>query len=140
MIRYARRGLRVARVKGGDPFVFGRGGEECAALAAAGIVYAFAWRSADRSRHRLLLAGVVLSAGFSALVSMVLVLAPMAVKNLHDAAIGIHRSAGRREPVHALDVDLSGAGRARREREHPPVRRESAVIDAGRRKRHSYPR
>lgn len=37
MIRYARRGLRVARVKGGDPFVFGRGGEECAALAAASI-------------------------------------------------------------------------------------------------------
>jgi len=37
MIRLARRGSVIARVKGGDPFVFGRGGEEVLALAAAGI-------------------------------------------------------------------------------------------------------
>jgi uroporphyrin-III C-methyltransferase/precorrin-2 dehydrogenase/sirohydrochlorin ferrochelatase len=39
MIRAAQRGQRVVRLKAGDPFVLGRGGEEALALEAAGIAY-----------------------------------------------------------------------------------------------------
>ena len=71
MVRAAQRGQRVVRLKCGDPFVLGRGGEEALALVAAGVAFVPGVSSAVAAAalagipvtHRGLAAGFVVVSG-----------------------------------------------------------------------------
>jgi uroporphyrin-III C-methyltransferase len=92
LIALARQGLRVVRLKGGDPLVFGRGGEEALALAAAGIPFR-------------ILPGI--SAGIGATASAAI---PLTHRGLAHAAIfvtGHDRTGGL-----AADLDWAAIARA----------------------------
>lgn len=70
-------GALLALTLGAGPFAM-NAAALAAALAAIVLVFGLGFRSADRNAYRLLLTGVVLATGFSALVSLLLVMAPQA--------------------------------------------------------------
>jgi uroporphyrin-III C-methyltransferase/precorrin-2 dehydrogenase/sirohydrochlorin ferrochelatase len=101
MIRAARRGRRVVRLKGGDPFVFGRGGEEALALREAGIPFDVV-PGISSAVSAPALAGIpVTHRGLSAAV--------LIVSGHDDAAFA--RAIGQLEPQGVTLVVLMGVGR-----------------------------
>ena len=69
-------GALVALLLGAGGAAFLHLGALAGAFAAIAIVFALSFRAGDWNVHRLLLTGIVLSAGFTALISLLLVLAP----------------------------------------------------------------
>ncbi|HMN73175.1 MAG TPA: uroporphyrinogen-III C-methyltransferase [Rhodoblastus sp.] len=87
LARLAHRYARVARIKGGDPFVFGRGGEEAAHLARAGIEFD-------------IIPGVTAAQGAAAALALPL--------TLRGVATSLRYVTGHRQDNGALDLDWMG--------------------------------
>ncbi|WP_299880325.1 uroporphyrinogen-III C-methyltransferase [uncultured Sulfitobacter sp.] len=87
LLRLAQSGQRVARVKGGDPMIFGRGSEEAAVLRAAGIPVSFA-------------PGITAAQGVSAATGV-----PLTHRGL---ATGVRFVTGHCQANRPLDLDWAG--------------------------------
>lgn len=89
LVRLARRYPRVARLKGGDPFIFGRGGEEAAHLAKAGVAFD-------------IIPGVTAAQGAAAALGLPL--------TMRGVATSLRYVTGHRQENGALDLDWTGLG------------------------------
>jgi uroporphyrin-III C-methyltransferase len=87
LLRLAKSGKRVARLKGGDPMIFGRGSEEAAVLRAAGIPVSFA-------------PGITAAQGISASTGV-----PLTHRGL---ATGVRFVTGHCQADRPLDLDWAG--------------------------------
>jgi len=87
LVRLAQRYAHVVRLKGGDPLIFGRGGEEAAHLAAAGVAFD-------------IVPGVTAAQGAAAALGLPL--------TLRGVATSLRYVTGHRQDNGALDLDWTG--------------------------------
>ena len=89
LVRLAHRYGHIVRLKGGDPLIFGRGGEEAAHLAASGIAFD-------------IVPGITAAQGAAAELAL-----PLTIRGV---ATGLRYVTGHRQNNGALDLDWAGLG------------------------------